>query len=127
MRETSRRPFEYDDIRKMAEIESEFRQIRYARFAHELCRGPAWDMLLELYVSESKHLKTQTVYLAEASGAAHATGMRWVAYLLQEGLIEQVQDPRDKRSKFVSLTDKARMALDQYFFACRNALRRHDP
>lgn len=127
MRVPERLPFDYDQLRKIAELENEVRQIRINRFGQDICCGPAWGMLVGLYVAESKNLKTQTVYLVEATGAARATGLRWISHLLQEGLIQQFQVPGDKRSKFLRLSDTARVALDQYFFAYRNAVKRHLP
>lgn len=76
-----------------------------------LCRSPAWDIMLDLFRSESKG---ETVSIASATigaGCSTATAMRWLQVLEDRGLIERKPDPRDRCSAFVNLTHSARTKI----------------
>lgn len=87
-----------------------------------LAGEPAWIMLLDLYVAEHNRQKVQTVYLVEESGAPHATGLRYLSYLTDEQLVHRSISERDRRSKFVELTDRGRALLDRYLSDCLNGM-----
>jgi DNA-binding MarR family transcriptional regulator len=74
---------------------------------------PAWEMLLLLYLSEGGQRQSQTS-LCELSGASRSTGMRWIEYLVREGLVTRKNHPTDKRRNFVGLSDKGRDLLELY-------------
>lgn len=90
------------------------RRRRIAIFGIGMFGEPAWDMLLILYIQ--RHGQRQTVGgLAEASGVAKSTALRWLRALEARGHIMRSKHPTDSRTDFVQLTEKAELALDTYF------------
>jgi DNA-binding MarR family transcriptional regulator len=90
------------------------RMRRIEIFGKEIFKEPAWDMLLILYVNESFGTRQTVSRLIENSGASFTTGLRWMKYLTNKGLIERSGHPNDKRKAFLKLTDTGRMALEKY-------------
>ena len=84
-------------------------------FPSELFADPAWDMLLDLYLSEIIQRRVSVSSLCIASNVPGTTALRWIASLECEGLVDRTSDPFDKRRYFMSLTDKGRRAMDEYF------------
>lgn len=84
-------------------------------FPSELFADPAWDMLLDLYLSEIIQRRVSVSSLCIASNVPDTTALRWIASLERDGLIERTSDPFDKRRYFMSLTGKGRQAMDAYF------------
>lgn len=84
-------------------------------FLKGLFADPAWDMLLDLYVSEISGQKVSVSSLCIASNVPSTTALRWIASLDCEGLVERSSDSRDRRRYFISLTNKGRCAMDAYF------------
>lgn len=84
-------------------------------FPSELFADPAWDMLLDLYLSEIAQRRVSVTSLCLASNVPSTTALRWIANLECEGLAERTSDPFDRRRYFMSLTGKGRHAMDAYF------------
>lgn len=84
-------------------------------FPNELFADPAWDMLLDLYVSEIVQRRVSVSSLCIAPLVPHSTALRWITSLECEGLVERTSDPFDKRRYFMSLTRKGRQSMDAYF------------
>lgn len=91
----------------------EMRRKRIAIFGPQMFAEPAWEMLLILYLSEGGQRHTQTS-LSELSGASRSTGMRWIEFLADRGLIFREEHPTDKRRNFVGLSNKGRELLELY-------------
>jgi DNA-binding MarR family transcriptional regulator len=75
---------------------------------------PAWDMLLILYASMTDVPRLSVGRLSSLSGAPPTTALRWLDYLEMDRLVVREANPDDRRSDFVSLTDKGRSAMEQY-------------
>ncbi len=75
---------------------------------------PGWDLLLNLYVMDRDGPRLTIGKLAQLAGVSLSTGLRWMEYLKDQGLITRVDHPTDARTAFVALTDKAREALGLY-------------
>lgn len=90
------------------------RRKRIGLFGNSMFGEPAWDMLLVLYTEEGGQRQTVGT-LANASGHAPTTAIRWLDYLEGQGFVRREAHPVDRRSSFVELTDKAFRALDAYF------------
>lgn len=84
-------------------------------FAADLFADPAWDMLLDLYLSQIIERRVSVSSLCLASNVPCTTALRWITTLQNEKLIKRNRDPFDKRRWYMSLTGKARFALDLYF------------
>lgn len=111
-------------LAQFATVELKARKIRELSFPRGVAGEPAWNMLLDLYVSESKRQKTQTSYLIAESGAAHATGHRHLEYLLHEGLVRRTISEDDRRSKYVELTEQGYIKMESYLSEYLSQIRR---
>lgn len=102
-----------DRLKSFARQIYEKRQKRIARFGSQMFGEPAWEMLLILYLGEGGERQSQT-RLADLSGAARSTAMRWIDYLVRKGLAHREDHPTDKRRNFIALSDKGRQLLELY-------------
>ncbi|MFT3965164.1 MAG: hypothetical protein QM690_04730 [Sphingobium sp.] len=93
------------------------RRAREMVFGSDLFSDPAWDMLLDLYVSLCRERAVSITDLCIASSAPMTTGLRWISILEHRGLIVRQADPSDRRRWNVSLTcagvEKMEKTLDQ--------------
>lgn len=76
---------------------------------------PAWDILLDLYVNQTKHVPVSVKSASIASGKPASTGLRWLNILEEDGLICSEDDPKDLRRRFVRLTPEGYASMDRYF------------
>ncbi len=98
-----------------AELEYNNRRRRRNYLEADLFGEPGWDILLDLFVVR---LKGQTISVTSACIAGDVpstTGLRWLKQLECFGLVERVDNPKDQRSSWVSLTDKGYSAIKDYF------------
>lgn len=84
-------------------------------FSARLFSDPAWDILLELYLSELLQQRVSVSALGGSGGVAPTTVLRWLDILRANGLIERTGDPLDARRVFVSLSPEASKAMHDYF------------
>lgn len=92
----------------------EQRQRRKAFFNADLFSEPAWDMLLDLYISGSEGKQVSTTSACIGAGVPVATGIRWLHVLENEGLVVRRVDPADGRRTFVSLTTAAFRTMNRF-------------
>lgn len=90
------------------------RKVRGHHFTARLFADPAWDMLLDLYVTGERQRPVAVSELGLAADIPPTTALRWVEKLQTERLIQRVRDPADARRKHVRLTPSAKMAMDDY-------------
>jgi DNA-binding MarR family transcriptional regulator len=100
-------------LRNFARQIYEKRQKRIARFGSQMFGEPAWEMLLLLYLGEGGERQSQTG-LADLSGAARSTAMRWIDHLVRRGFAHREDHPTDKRRNFIILSEKGRQLLELY-------------
>jgi DNA-binding MarR family transcriptional regulator len=78
--------------------------------------SPAWDMLLDLYVSGCRNHRLTVSDACIATHSPASTSLRWLETLEEQGLVTRSPDPTDKRRVFLALTtvglDAVRQALD---------------
>jgi len=86
-------------------------------FSLAIVRSPAWDMMLDLYAAEHNGYRSQTTYLIQAADAPHATGLRTLTDLEEQGIIVRFQLPGDRRSRYVRLTEAGRARLEEYLLS----------
>ena len=84
-------------------------------FNPRLFADPAWDMLLELYVASLAQRRLQVSRLSERSGVPMTTALRWINALERDGLLQRESDVHDSRLVLLSLTEKGRHSMDNYF------------
>jgi hypothetical protein len=91
------------------------RKLRGRYLGPDLFADPAWDMMLDLAAAEGENVRISVMSLCIASGVAPTTALRWIAQLVDRGLIARSEDSKDRRRTYVSLTNKSRTALARYF------------
>lgn len=90
------------------------RRRRAQLFGPAMFGEAAWDALLHLYVAQEEARLTIS-RLAELTGAAQSTLLRWLQYLENRQLIERYQHPTDARAVIVQLNQKGIDLMDSYF------------
>jgi DNA-binding MarR family transcriptional regulator len=65
---------------------------------------PAWNMLLDLFISESTGRRLSVTALCIGSHSSAATALRYATLLMDAGLIARVADETDGRRSHVHLT-----------------------
>lgn len=91
------------------------RRKREKLFSADIFSDPAWDILLDLYISENSGKEISITSACLAAGVPASTGLRWITILIQNGYVERREDPTDARRSLVSLTQVARTALESLF------------
>jgi DNA-binding MarR family transcriptional regulator len=82
-----------------------------ARFAD----GPAWEMLVDLYVNQIEGKELCVGSLCVTAGVPMTNAVRIVGKLLDAGLIRRKPDVSDRRRCLLSLDEGTRSRLDTYF------------
>ncbi|MQT13513.1 response regulator [Segnochrobactrum spirostomi] len=90
------------------------RSDRQALFKTELFADPAWDMLLDLALSEASGRRISVTSLCIASGVPTTTALRRLDDLQAAGLIERMPDDRDRRRILVQLSDDGRQRMHAF-------------
>ena len=80
------------------------RKHRARHFGSAVVGEPAWDMLLELFVSRAQGKRLSTSSLCLASGVPQSTALRVISLLQADGLLQRQQAPDDRRLTVVSIT-----------------------
>ncbi len=76
---------------------------------------PGWDILLVLYISAFSGPKQTVGTLSDRIAKPLTTTIRWVDELEGEGLIVRTRHSLDSRIFLLTLTDKGRQVLNDYF------------
>lgn len=66
---------------------------------------PAWNMLLDLFISECAGRRLSVSAVCIGSHSSSATALRYATMLLEAGLVSRVADRLDGRRVYVRLTD----------------------
>ena len=86
-----------------------------------LFEDPGWDMLLDLFAAELERRVVSVSSLCIAAAVAPTTALRWIAKLIDTGLVDRRPDEHDRRRAFVALTARASTGLRHYVLAVRRA------
>lgn len=88
------------------------REERDRIFGADLFFDPAWNILLDLYVSERKGLMVSVSSVCIASKVPSTTALRWLTMIEKRGLIGRRPDDYDRRRSFLFLTEDGRMKIE---------------
>lgn len=91
------------------------RQLRNDYFNPSIFGEPAWDILLVLYISDHTGRRQTVRRLAHRVNTPLTTAIRWIDYLAKEHLVQKEPRPNYRRMMYVTLLDKGRGLLDDYF------------
>ncbi|PLK24223.1 MarR family winged helix-turn-helix transcriptional regulator [Novosphingobium sp. TH158] len=87
------------------------RRSRRQQLPPELFGEPSWDILLDLYIAFYECRKVSINGACVAADVPQTTALRHLQQLEAQGLVHRVDDLRDKRIKWVGLTQKAILAI----------------
>ena len=90
------------------------RELRKSCFNSALLGEPAWDMLLYLFVKAGEDRAAFKTAVTSASGAPHATALRYLALLEADDIITIEKATVDQRVQLVSLTRKGLTTMANY-------------
>ncbi|NVD45846.1 hypothetical protein [Qipengyuania atrilutea] len=93
------------------------RKARSDLFGADVFGDPAWDMLLELALSEAEGRRISVSSLCIASGVPVTTALRKIGLLEERGLIVRAADGTDRRRAMLRLTRRSREGIADYFAA----------
>ena len=65
---------------------------------------PAWDIMLYLFIAEYMGLYISVNSATIAAAVPQTTGLRWIAKMVEEGLVDRKPDPDDGRRSHLRLT-----------------------
>lgn len=84
-------------------------------FDADLFAEPAWDILLDLYAAQLSGRKISVTSCCIASQVPPTTALRWIDQMRNSGLIVREQDPGDQRRFWLTLSESACKAMQDYF------------
>lgn len=103
------------------------RQRMRALLPADLCSDTAWDMMLEVFITQLQNKAVCVKELVLVSGSSSSSALRRIDRMEETGLVRRRLDPRDHRRTTVQLTDRGYTAmvllLEQ--FQCPEAPRDH--
>ena len=102
-----------DHVTRFAQSLYKSRRARARYFDKNLFGEPIWDMLLDIFVHQSSGLPVLVKTLCLASDVPETTALRYIALLVETGLIARKNDERDRRRTFLSLTPSGEAAIRQ--------------
>ena len=91
------------------------RHARARYFDAGLFADPAWDILLDLTAARAEHRRVSVTSLCIAANVPTTTALRWIAQMVDSGILERVQDDTDRRRAFIALSDNSADAMARYF------------
>ncbi|RZL81730.1 MAG: MarR family transcriptional regulator [Sphingomonas sp.] len=80
------------------------RKVRDELLGEALFSEPAWNMLLDLFISEHERRRLSVSAVCIGARAPSATALRYLTMLQDAGLVERTRDERDARRSHVQLT-----------------------
>lgn len=108
--------FEKDELALAALAESEYqaRRRREKLFTKELFGEPAWDMLLDIYVSRARRRRVSVTSLCIASCRPPTTALRWITLLQEQGLVFRDGSMADHRVCYIELSARGVKLMEQF-------------
>ncbi|RYD27394.1 MAG: transcriptional regulator [Lysobacteraceae bacterium] len=82
----------------------DLRKVRDAMLGNALFSEPAWDILLDLFISEHEQRRLSVSAVCIGARAPSATALRYLTMLQDADLVERIRDARDGRRSHVQLT-----------------------
>lgn len=106
--------FSDDKLKTIAGSMYRSRQLRARYFDPGLFGEPAWDMMLDLFISRVQGRRVATSSLCLAANVPQATGLRWIGTLAKQGLLRRYAAPDDARLKLVEITAEGFQLMRRY-------------
>lgn len=95
------------ELAQLAKRMVKFRDLRGKNFDPSLFADPAWDILLEIFISDALQQRISVTAATLGAKVPSTTGLRWLQLLEKGGLVVRRADPLDSRRVHVSLSEAA--------------------
>ncbi len=95
----------------MAKRLYELRKVRDTLLGEALFSEPAWDILLDLFISDHERRQLSVSAVCIGARAPSATALRYLTMLQDADLVERTRDERDGRRSHVQLTALGRRRM----------------
>ena len=99
------------------------RAARARELPAELLGEPAWDILLDLFINRRRGQRISVTSACTASQVPPTTALRWIAMLVELGLVFREEDQTDKRRAFVSLSGQGEHTVTRLLHGTMNRMR----
>lgn len=99
-------PLAAADLLAEARRLSAARRFRDRVFGRELFPNPAWNILVELFISGEEGRNVTIKSACVAAGVPQSTALRHIAHLIEVRLTARAQHPSDARSAYLKLTER---------------------
>ena len=73
-----------------------------------------WDLLTNIWRQDAPVRKTDALRFMTGIKSAHTAG-KYIDIALKKGFLEEMENPKDARSKLVTLSPAMRRELDEFF------------
>lgn len=103
-----------EELTRIARSEYNERMQRAKYVQADLLGEPAWDILLDLYISRAASVRISISSACIASQVPYSTALRWLKVLEQMGLISRIDDQNDGRRSWIELTDDGLQRMTSY-------------
>lgn len=90
------------------------RRVRERYLPGDLFAEPAWDILLVLFLAETRQQRISVSQVRNHFSIPSTTALRWITSLTNAGFIVRRDDPLDRRRKFLELTPETSAAMCAY-------------
>jgi DNA-binding transcriptional ArsR family regulator len=84
-----------------------------------LMDGPCWDILLAVFIADQRNERLIVTAAVLQTLAAKSTVMRHLETCYERGLIVRLRDEHDRRRVYITLSEEATQAMQQYLEAVR--------
>ncbi len=98
---------------KMYQVRRRREALMTARFGGDIFSDPAWDIILDLYIHNSRNQDVSVTSVCAASMVPITTALRYVTVLSERGLIERTKNPKDGRSYLLRLSAAGLQAIEE--------------
>ena len=95
----------------------EMRQLRHKFLNPAMLGEPAFDMLLALYVTDARPATVSLRMLSPLVGVSESSAVRWLKFLISEGLAFSVGGDGDPGEIHAAITGKGRIVMGGYLEA----------
>lgn len=85
--------------------------------SEDLFGEPAWDILLDLFIRQTRDQKVSVLTASVYDGEPATTTLRWFSVLEDHGLISQEPDPENSKRALLRFTPTGYEAMLRYFEA----------
>lgn len=92
----------------------EARRERDRLFGKGLFAEPAWEILLELFIAHHESRDTAIKTACHASTVPQTTALRYIAHLVERGLVVRRPHPQDSRCTHLRLSERGLATMTEY-------------